>query len=206
MIRRLFGKEIANGLWDENPIFRQLLGMCPTMAITVSAMNGFAMGAAVTFVLLFSCVAASLLKTYVPHQIRIAVYTVIIATAVTISDIFLKAVFPEMSKALGPFIPLIIGNCLILGRVEIFALRNPVLPSVRDALGMGIGFMWGLMLIGGIRELLGTGHLFGIRVLSEQIPVCLMIILPPGGFLVFGCLMAALNSCPKPTAQKVQEA
>lgn len=192
------------GLWEEHPIFRQMLGMCPTMAITVTALNGFAMGAAVTFVLLFACTAASLLKAYIPHQVRIAVFIVVIATAVTLADIFLKALFPDISKSLGAFIPLIIGNCLILGRVELFALRNPLLPSILDAVGMGIGFMWGLTLIGGIRELLGTGHLFGLRILSEQIPACLMFILPPGGFLVFGCLVAALNSFQKKIAQKVQ--
>ncbi|MCK5393728.1 MAG: electron transport complex subunit RsxE, partial [Candidatus Omnitrophica bacterium] len=145
-------KEFIKGLWHEHPVFRQLLGMCPTLAVTTSALNGISMGLSVVFVLFFSSLVVSLIKKIVPPQVRIAVYTVIIATFVTIVDIFLQAVFPDISMALGPFIPLIIVNCIILGRCEAFVSKHSLSDSLKDALGMGLGFTWGVFLLGSIRE------------------------------------------------------
>ena len=167
--------------------------MCPTLAVTTSAINGLAMGLSVIFVLTFSCLVVAHLKKYIPAQVRIAVYTIIIATFVTLTDIFLKAMFPVVSKALGPFIPLIIVNCVILGRVEAFASKNDPKPAVIDALGMGAGFTWGLVLLGSIRELLGSGSIFGLTVLGDWFPEWIIMILPAGAFLVLGLLVALMN-------------
>ena len=186
-------KEFIKGLWKEHPVFRQLLGMCPTLAVTVTALNGLAMGLAVIFVLFFSSLVVSLSKRFIPHQVRIAVYTVIIATFVTIVDIFLKAQFPDISDALGPFIPLIIVNCIILGRCEVFASKHSVGLSLLDALGMGIGFTWGMFLLGSIRELLGNGTILERQILPSGYNPLIIMILPAGAFLVLGFLVAAMN-------------
>ncbi len=182
------------GLWSEHPIFRQLLGMCPTLAVTTSALNGVSMGLAVIFVLSFSSLVVSLIRNIVPPQVRIAVYTVVIATFVTIVDIFLKAVYPDISRALGAFIPLIIVNCIILGRCEAFASKNTVLVSLLDSLGMGLGFTWGVLLLGSIREILGAGTIFGVKILSAAYNPMIIMILPAGAFLVLGILVAIMNS------------
>jgi len=184
-----FGK----GLIQNNPVFVQVLGMCPTLAVTTSAVNGLAMGAATTFVLFFSAAIASLVNVIVPSQVRIPVYAVIIATFVTIADLILKAFFPPLSAALGPYVPLIVVNCMILGRIEAFATRNPILPSLADALGMGAGFTGALMVLGAIRELLGAGEIFGAVIFGSAYPPMLIMILPPGAFLVLGILMALFN-------------
>jgi len=186
-------REIVKGLWDEHPIFRQLLGMCPTLAVTTSAINGLSMGLAVVFVLFFSSLVVSLIKKLVPHQVRIAIYTVIIATFVTIVDIFLKANFPQISRALGPYVPLIIVNCIILGRCEAFASKHSIAKSLRDALGMGIGFSWGLFLLGAIREIFGTRTILGIQILPQNYDRLIVMILPAGAFLVLGFLVAIMN-------------
>lgn len=186
-------KEFIKGLWHEHPVFRQLLGMCPTLAVTTSAINGLSMGLAVIFVLFFSSLVVALIKKLIPHQVRIAVYTVIIATFVTIVDLFLKAQFPEISRALGPYIPLIIVNCIILGRCEAFASKHSVSSSLVDAFGMGLGFTWGVVLLGSIRELFGAGTIFKIRLLPISYNPLIIMILPAGAFLVLGFLVAAMN-------------
>ena len=190
-------KELICGLWKNHPIFRQLLGMCPTLAVTTSALNGLSMGLAVIFVLVFSCLTVSLIKKIIPPQVRIAVYTVIIATFVTVVDIFFKAQFPEISQALGPYLPLIIVNCIILGSCEAFASKHTPKESAFDALGMGLGFTWGLFLLGSIRELLGSGTILGFRLMPQSYPNLVIMILPAGAFLVLGFLVAAMNKIEK---------
>jgi len=190
-------KEFIKGLWVEHPVFRQLLGMCPTLAVTTSAINGLSMGAAVIFVLFFSSLVVSLIKKIIPHQVRIAVYTVIIATFVTIVDIFFKAQFPDISQALGPYIPLIIVNCIILGRCEAFASKHSLSSSLLDALGMGLGFTWGVFLLGSIREFFGSGAILGFRLLPLSFNPLIVMILPAGAFLVLGFLVAAMNRLEK---------
>ena len=190
-------KEFLKGLWKEHPVFRQLLGMCPTLAVTTSAVNGLSMGLAVIFVLFFSSLVVSTIKKIVPHQVRIAVYTVIIATFVTIVDIFLKAQFPDISQALGPYFPLIIVNCIILGRCEAFASKYSLKASLADALGMGIGFTWGVFILGSIREVLGAGTILGTRVMFANYNPLVIMILPAGAFLVLGLLVALMNRLEK---------
>lgn len=190
-------KSFLKGLWSEHPIFRQLLGMCPTLAVTTSALNGLSMGLAVIFVLFFSSLVVSLIKKWVPPQVRIAVYTVIIATFVTIVDIFFKAQFPDISRALGPYVPLIIVNCIILGRCEAFASKHTVVTSIVDALGMGLGFTWGLFVLGSIREIFGSGTVLGMHILSPKYNPLIVMILPAGAFLVLGFLVALMNRIEK---------
>jgi electron transport complex protein RnfE len=186
------GQEILKGLWDQNPTLRQLLGMCPTLAITVTAMNGVAMGAAVIFVLICSNLMISLVRNWIPSQVRIAAYIVIIATFVTVVDLTMKARFPELSSSLGAFIPLIVVNCIILGRAEAFASKNGPWRSVLDAIGMGVGFTLGLTFLGSLREILGSGKLFGVTVLPGWEPWVVMI-LPAGGFLTLGLILGVVG-------------
>jgi electron transport complex protein RnfE len=185
--------EYTKGLWDQNPVFKQVLGMCPTLAVTVSAMNGIAMALATTFVLVFSSFIISLIRKLIPTQVRIASYIVIIATFVTIVDLVMRAQFPELSKALGPYIPLIVVNCLILGRQEAFASKNGPFRAVVDALGMGTGFLVALASLGGIREILGSRTLLGVQVLPDAFEPWLIMILPAGAFLTLGLMMGFLN-------------
>lgn len=186
-------QEFVKGLWDENPVLVSLLGLCPTLAVTVSAINGLAMGLAVTFVLACSAFLVSLLRKAIPNQVRIAAYIVIIATFVTIADRFLAAFTPDISKALGPFIPLIIVNCIILGRMEAFASKNGIGKSLMDALGMGIGFTLTLLVLSSIRELLGSGTWFGMEIMWPSFAAWKVMVLPPGAFLTLGCMIAAAN-------------
>ncbi|MBN3040119.1 MAG: electron transport complex subunit E [Candidatus Omnitrophica bacterium] len=181
------------GLWREHPVFRQLLGMCPTLAVTTAAKNGLFMGLAVIFVLTFSSFIVSLIKHVVPNQVRIAVYTVIIATFVTIVDISFKAFVPDMGRALGPYVPLIIVNCIILGRCEAFASKNSMKSSIIDALGMSLGFSWGLFILASIRELLGEGSILGYRLMPGSWNNLIVMILPAGAFIVLGLLVAGMN-------------
>lgn len=183
-------KIFLKGLWEESPTFYQILGMCPTLAVTVSIVNGIAMGLATSFVLIFSAVFSSLIRNLVPSEVRIPVYAVLIATFVTLADLFLKAFFPDLSKALGPYVPLIVVNCIIMGRIEAFSTKNPVLESFIDSLGMGIGFTLALILIGGIRELFGKGELLGKPIISSFYNPMLIMILPAGAFLTLGFLIA----------------
>ena len=186
-------KEFLKGLWNDNPVLRMLLGLCPTLAVTNSAINGLAMGLATTFVLISSSILISLLRKVIPHQVRIASYIVIIATFVTVADKFLAAYLPEISKALGPYVPLIVVNCLILGRQEAFSSKNGVVRSIIDGLGMGLGFIFVLVVLGSIREILGSATLFNLQVLGDWFNPWMIMILPPGAFLTLGLLIGLGN-------------
>lgn len=186
-------REYVKGLWDDNPVLRMLLGLCPALAVTNSGINGLAMGLATTFVLLSSSIIISLLRKIIPHQVRIASFIVIIATFVTVADKFLAAYLPDISKALGPYVPLIVVNCLILGRQEAFSSKNNVGRSILDALGMGSGFMLVLVVLGGIREIFGSGTLFSIQVLGDWFNPWMIMILPPGAFLTLGVMIGLGN-------------
>lgn len=183
------GQEFIKGVWKENPIFRQLLGMCPTLAVTNAVVNGFAMGMATTFVLFFSSLVISSVKNFIPKQVRIASYIVVIATFVTVADRFLQAFFPAISDNLGPYVPLIVVNCLILGRQEAFSSRNPVGRSLIDALGMSSGFVLGLLVLSAIREILGSGTFLGAQVMGDWFKPWTIMVLPPGAFLTLGILL-----------------
>lgn len=185
-----FKKQLREGLLTNNPVVGQLLGMCSTMAITTTLFNGLGMGLSVTLILICSNVVISLLRKVIPDKIRIAAYIVVIAGFVTIIDLLLQAYLPALSESLGVFIPLIVVNCIILGRAEMFASKNPVLPSIVDGLGMGVGFTAALLAMGIIRELLGAGTVFGLPVLSGFMDPIIIFLLPPGGFFVFGILVA----------------
>lgn len=186
--------EFVKGLWRENPVFRMLLGMCPTLAVTNSAINGFAMGMAVIFVLTSSSTIISLIRKVIPNQVRIGTFMIIIASFVTVTDLFLAAKFPAISKALGPYVPLIVVNCIILARQEAFASKNPLHRSILDALGMGIGFTCALVVLGAIREILGSGAVFGFRFLGDWYTPWVIMILPGGAFLTLGVLIGVLNA------------
>jgi Na+-translocating ferredoxin:NAD+ oxidoreductase subunit E len=187
-------KDFLKGLWRENPIFVQVLGMCPTLAVTTKSVFGLSMGMATTFVLISSSVVVSLIRRFVPPQVRIPMYTVIIATFVTAADYFLKANFYEISKALGPYVPLIVVNCVILGRAEAFASKNNPVRAFLDALGMGLGFTAGLIVLGSCREILGAGSLFGVRVMPENFTNWIVMVLPAGAFITLGLLVGVFNS------------
>ncbi len=187
-------KELLKGIWDNNPVIKQFLGLCPVLAVTVSAMNAIAMALATTFVLVFSSLIISSVRKLIPSQVRIASYILVIATFVTIVDLVMKAQFPELSKALGPYIPLIVVNCLILGRQEAFSSKNSVYRSVLDALGMGFGFLLALFMLGSIRELLGSRTVLGMQLLPDIFEPWLVMILPAGAFLTLGLLLALFNT------------
>ena len=191
------GKDLIRGLWRENPVFVQVLGMCPTLAVTTKALFGFSMGMATTFVVVCSSVVIAAIRRFVPEQVRIPMFTVIIATFVTAADYFLKANFYQISKALGPYVPLIVVNCLILGRAEAFASKNGGLRSFFDALGMGLGFTCALVVLGSIRELLGAGSVFGYRLMWEGFTNWIVMILPAGAFITLGLLVGAFNMIDK---------
>ncbi|MBD5558867.1 MAG: electron transport complex subunit E [Clostridia bacterium] len=182
-----------NGVVNENPIFRLVLGMCPTIAVTTSLFNAVGMGGAATFVLICSNALISLLRNFIPSKVRIPCYIVIIAMFVTVVQMLLQAYIPSLNESLGLFIPLIVVNCIILARAEAFASKSGVLASAVDGLGMGIGFTIALMMIAFFRELLGNGSLFGVNVFGPDYPNVLIFILAPGGFLVLGILMAVVN-------------
>jgi electron transport complex protein RnfE len=179
-------KDFVKGLWRENPIFVQVLGMCPTLAVTTKALFGLSMGLATMFVVVCSGVVVSVIRKLVPGQVRIPIFTVIIATFVTAADYFLKANFYQISKALGPYVPLIVVNCIILGRAEAFASKHGVFRSFLDALGMGVGFTCALVVLGSARELLGAGTVFGYRVMWEGFTNWVIMILPAGAFITLG--------------------
>ena len=188
-------RTFTNGLWDENPVFRLVLGMCPTLAVTNAAINGLAMGLATSFVLIFSEIIISAAKKVIPAKVRIPSYIIVIATFVTIADYGLKAYAPDIAEVLGLFIPLIVVNCLILGRNESFASKNPIGDSILDAVGMGLGFTWALTLLGAVREILGMGTIFGgnIPVFTDIWTPWTIMVLPAGAFLTLGILLAIIN-------------
>ncbi len=186
-------KPLKEGIITNNPTFVQLIGMCPTLGVTTNAINGLAMGLATAAVLVGSNLAISLIKKIVPDEIRIPVFVVVIATFVTAVGMLLEAFQPELNKSLGLFIPLIVVNCLILGRAEAFASKNSPLLSVFDGIGMGLGFTLALTILGSIREVLGSGQLFGMPIMGASFQPSIMFILPPGAFFVLGLLIGAIN-------------
>jgi electron transport complex protein RnfE len=183
----------VRGLWQENPVFVMLLGMCPVLAVTNSAINAIAMGLATTFVLVGSGALISLMRSWIPKQVRIASYIVIIATFVTLVDYGIQVVSLDLYAALGAFIQLIVVNCIILGRAEAYASKQRLFPTVVNALGMGAGFTLALLALGTVREVLGNGSLFGIALFGESFQPWLVMVLPPGGFFVLGAWLLLFN-------------
>lgn len=186
-------KEFSKGILRENPVLRLVLGTCSTLAITTAASNAIGMGIATTFVLVCSNAVISLLRKIIPDKVRIPCYIVVIAGFVTIVQLLVEAFSPSLKTALGVYLPLIVVNCIIFGRAEMFASKNKVLPSILDGLGMGVGFTATLLAMGIIRELFGSGTVFGLPILSGFMPSIIIFLLPPGGFFVFGLLIAVAN-------------
>jgi electron transport complex protein RnfE len=186
-------KEFTKGLWEQNPTLRLILGMCPTLAVTTSASDAMGMGVSATFVLVASNVAISALRKVIPDSVRLPAFIVVIATFVTVVDLVMKAYTPELYKSLGIFIPLIVVNCIILGRAEAFAFKNNIGMSLIDGLGMGAGFTLGLITVASVRELLGNGTVFGMSILGGGYEPILVFVLPPGAFMALGCLIAGMN-------------
>jgi len=187
------GAELIKGIWNENPVFRIALGFCPVLAVSTSIKNGIGMGIAATFVLLCSNIMISMIRKGVPSKIRIPVYIVVIAAFVTIADMVMHAYQPQLHRNLGIFVPLIVVNCIILGRAEAFASKHGVWHSIMDAIGMGIGFTCALIAIGTIRELLGDGKLLGFPLLGNSYEPVILLILAPGGFITMGLMLGGLN-------------
>ncbi len=185
--------DFHKGILKENAILRLLLGLCPALAVTTAAVNGLGMGLASTAVLVSSNVLVSLLRRHIPDKIRIPCYIVIIASFVTMVDLLMEAFVPELHEALGIFVPLIVVNCLILGRAEAFASRNPLANAISDGLGMGLGFTLGLVALASVREILGAGTLFGLSVMGSAFRPALLMILPPGAFLTLGLMVGLVN-------------
>ncbi len=200
--KKSLGGVLMNGIVTENPTFRLVLGTCPTLAVTTSALNGLGMGAAATFVLVCSNVAISMLRKFIPDQVRIPAFIVVICTFVTMVQLLMQAFVPALYDSLGMFIPLIVVNCIILARAEAFASKNTPIASAADGLGMGIGFTLALTLMGSIRELIGNGSVFGVNVLGASYEPMLLIVLASGGFLTFGLLLGTFNLIVKKIEQK----
>jgi electron transport complex protein RnfE len=188
-----YGREFTKGLWTENPVFKMVLGLCPLLAVTSTAINGIAMGVASTFVLVCSNTVVATLRSIIPDKVRIPSFIIVIASFVTIVDLTMNAWAHQVHKTLGLFIPLIVVNCLILGRSEAYASRNPVLRSVVDGFGMGVGFTFALFLLGAVREIIGSGAIFGYEILGGAYNDVLVMILPPGAFLATGVLLGLFN-------------
>ncbi len=187
------GQEFRKGFWRDNAVFRLLLGLCPALAVTTSAENGLGMGLATTFVLVCSNIVVSSLRKLIPAKVRIPSFIVVIASFVTVVQLCMEAFFYDLYKALGIFIPLIVVNCLILGRAEAFASKNRLIPAVVDGVGMGLGFTLALFVLGAVRELFGSGSLLGYAVFGSHYQPFLLMILPPGAFIAMGLLLAAMN-------------
>lgn len=200
--KKSLGKVFFNGIIPENPTFRLVLGTCPTLAVTTSALNGLGMGAAATFVLVCSNVAISMLRKFIPDQVRIPAFIVVICTFVTMVQLLMQAFVPSLYESLGLFIPLIVVNCIILARAEAFASKNSPLPSALDGLGMGCGFTLALTLMGAIRELIGNGSVFGMQLLGASYEPMLLIVLASGGFFTFGLLLGLFNLIVKKVERK----
>lgn len=195
-----------SGLGRNNPVFVQMLGLCPAMAVSNSLANGLAMGFATLFVLTCSSFLISMLRSYIANEVRLTSYILIIATFVTVADMLLAAGFPEISKALGPFIPLIVVNCIILGRAEAFAGKVGPLRAVADALGMGLGFTFALCLVSGFRELLGSGSILGVDLFGPRFEPWVFMIMPPGGFLTLGIIFLVMGWWMDRVARRSREA
>ena len=186
-------KLLTNGLFKDNPVFYQMLGMCPTLAVTTSAENGMGMGLATTAVLVLANIVISLMRNFIPSKIRIPAFIVVIATFVTMVGMVMEGFVPALFASLGLFIPLIVVNCLILARAEAFAFKNGVVDSALDGIGMGLGFTLALTVLGAIREIFGAGAIFGFSIFSETFEPALIMILPPGAFLALGLILAGIN-------------
>ncbi|MBA3032305.1 MAG: electron transport complex subunit E [Gammaproteobacteria bacterium] len=198
--------EFMEGIWRQNPLFVMVLGLCPALAVTVSAVNALSMGLATTFVLTCSCVLVSLLRKLIPKEVRIATYIVIIATFVTVVDYLIQAVSLALYDALGAFIQLIVVNCIILGRAEAHASKNPLLPTLINALGMSAGFTIGLFALGSVREILGAGTFFGIPLFGPDFQPWVVMVLPPGGFFVLGAWLLIFAAIARRKQRKLAEA
>ena len=185
--------EFVKGIWKQNPVFVFLLGMCPVLAVTNTAKNALAMGLATAFVLLMSNLVVSSLRHFIPKQVRIVTFILVIATFVTIVDYLIQAISLELHKALGAFISLIVVNCLILGRAEAFASKNGIFRSFLDGLGMGIGFTLALLCLGGVREVLGSGSFFGVQLFGDRYQDWVVMLLPPGGFFTLAAWLLLFN-------------
>ncbi len=192
--QRTLGAVFTNGLFAENPTLRLLLGMCPTLAISTAASRGLGMGLATTAVLMFSNMAISSLRKLIPEKIRIPAFVVVIATFVTIVDLLIKAFLPSMSDSLGIYIPLIVVNCIIFARAEAYAFKNPVLPSMIDGIGMGLGFTLSITILSAMREIIGNGTLFDVPFMPEGYVPMAMVVRPSGGFLMLGILLLIVNA------------
>jgi len=186
-------KEFTKGFWQELPPFRLVLGLCPTLAVTTAAENGVGMGLATTFVLVFSNVIVSILRKFIPSKVRIASYIVVIASFVVMAELLLQAYFYPLYKALGIFVPLIVVNCIILGRAEAFASKNPIILSFADGLGIGLGFTISLTVLGGIREILGNGTIFGASIMWSTFEPLKFMVKAPGAFVCLGFLLGFMN-------------
>jgi electron transport complex protein RnfE len=195
--------EFIKGLWRENPVFVQVLGMCPVLAVSNTARNALAMGLATLFVLVMSNAAISSLRNFIPKQVRIATFILIIATFVTVVDFAIQAISLDLHKALGAFIALIVVNCLILGRAEAFASKNPVGRSIMDGLGMGLGFTFGLFCLGAVREILGSGSLFGVQLFHDDFQIWVVMILPSGGFFTLAAWLLVFNAYSERKARRL---
>ena len=202
---RDFRKQLMGGLFDNNPVLVQMLGMCSTLAVTTSVTNALGMGLAVTAVLICSNVFISLLRNFIPKQIRIASYIVIISGFVTAVQLLIQAYLPSLNKTLGLFIPLIVVNCIILARAEAFASKQPVLPSAVDGLAMGIGYTFALVMVALIRELIGAGTLLGFQVMPAAYEPAIIFILPSGAFLTLGFLIALMNKIRNSMAERAKK-
>lgn len=198
-------ERLYNGLIKENPTFVLMLGMCPTLAVTTSAINGAGMGLATTFVLVMSNMLISMLRKVIPDSVRMPAFIVVVASFVTIVQFVLEGFVPSLYSALGVFIPLIVVNCIILGRAESYASKNPVIPSIFDGIGMGLGFTVGLTSIGIVRELIGAGTVFGFQIMPSSYEPVTIFILAPGAFFVLSCLVAAQNKIKANAAKKGKE-
>lgn len=194
MAKQDLKKIFFNGIITENPTFRLVLGMCPTLAVTTSVLNGLGMGLATAFVLVCSNLVISLLRNFIPSKVRIPAFIVVIASFVTIVQLVLNAFLPDLASSLGLFIPLIVVNCIIFARAEAFASKNGPLASMTDGLGMGLGFTVSLTLISAVRELIGSGTLLGLPVLGANYPGVLLFVLAPGGYITLGLVMVAFNT------------
>ncbi len=195
-MKRLFDV-FLNGLIVENPLFIIMIGLCSAMAVTTTVANGIGMGVALTFVLVMSEVIIALFRKLIPGSIRMPIFLVVIASFTTIMDLEMKAYFPALSKSMGVFIPLVVVNCIVMGRVEAYASKQPVLDALFDGLGMGLGYTWVLIALSFVRELLGNGTLLGMQVMPSSFSPMIFFILPPGGFLVFSFWMALSNQLRK---------
>lgn len=194
MAARTAKEDLVRGIWRENPVFVQLLGLCPALAVTNTVANGLAMGLATGFVAISSSIFISALRKVIPHGVRISTYVLIVGTFVTVVDLFMQATVPRVSQALGAFVYLIVVNCMILSRHEMFASKSPVWRSVLDAAGTSAGFLLALLLMGGIRELFSSGSLLGVDLLGPRFQPWLVMALPPGGFFTIAFILLGMNA------------